>query len=500
MDPRFDRPVDHGFSRSYFASVLAFLAVLAGAACSVPSAPGYRILKQTRDVSFVPGETPELHVASFYVLENSGTMDLPSMDVTLPDEKAYGRKDLRVEMDGRALNPVNLPEENQWSSPNVRRIMFDTLWKRQEKSALKIEYAFRLPADPGSRITVGPDNFHLSSRGWAPVLQPPKHFLAPRPTRPARASFTVRVPSDFLVLARGTPSGRKQDGHETEYRFELVKDDLTPFVVAGKYVASSPERDAASAIFWTFQPLKDRSELPLRRIRAAWNFLEKDFGPLDKNIRAPHAVEFRNSQGVLTVEPGIEPEPFPGGALLDSDAMELGISDERLFRAVTHGLAHNWFGDEVFFAPYAAIGMGEGLPEYATIAVEESENGEAGRRRRIAEYLNEYDKLRSEAEETPLGVTMTADPIEQRRIALAKAPLFFVALEDACGEQAMRSGLREMVTLLRGQQTGYDALRSALEQSSGKNLAGVFRVWLNDKDIPAEFRTRYAEPPHEPRP
>ena len=123
--------------------------------------------------------------------------------------------------------------------------------------------------------------------------------------------------------------------------------------------------------------------------------------------------------------------------------------------------------------------------------VEESEKGDPGRRRRIAEYLNEYDRLRGQADETPLGVTMFADPAGQRRIALAKAPLFFVALEDACGEAPMRSGLKYLVTLLRGQETSYDALRSALEQSSGKDLAVLFREWLNEKGIPAEFRARY---------
>jgi aminopeptidase N len=194
----------------------------------------------------------------------------------------------------------------------------------------------------------------------------------------------------------------------------------------------------------------------------------------------------------LTGESGPAAAPFPGGVLVDSQVLALGVGSEPFLEPVIHALAHNWFGDEVFFAPDAALGMGEGLPEYATVVVEESEKGEPGRRQRIVEYLNEYDKLRSQSDETPLGVTMLTDPAGQRRIALAKAPLFFVALEDACGEVPMRSGLKYMVTLLRGQQTSYDALRSALEQSSGKNLAGLFRVWLNDKGIPADFRARYA--------
>ena len=55
----------------------------------------------------------------------------------------------------------------------------------------------------------------------------------------------------------------------------------------------------------------------------------------------------------------------------------------------------------------------------------------------------------------------------------------------------MRSGLKQMVELLRGQEASFDSLRSALEEASGKNLAEVFRVWLNQKDIPQDFRDGY---------
>jgi hypothetical protein len=304
-------------------------------------------------------------------------------------------------------------------------------------------------------------------------------------------SYTVRAPSDFLVLASGASAGRKQEGTETVHRYKLLQEDLAPFIVAGKYAASSPEHKAQDAIFWTFQPLKEDSGTAIKAVTGAWSILEKDFGPLDKNIHAPHIVESTGLRNHVTGDPGPAAIAFPGGALVDSQALALGTDSEDLLERVTHALAHNWFGDEVSFAPDAALGMGEGLPEYATIVVEESAKGEAGRRQRVARYLHEYDRARSGANESPLGVTMLTDSLEQRSIALAKAPLFFVAIEDACGEEPMRSGLKQMVTLLRGQETSYDALRSALEQSGGKNLAELFRVWLNDRDIPADFRARY---------
>jgi aminopeptidase N len=47
------------------------------------------------------------------------------------------------------------------------------------------------------------------------------------------------------------------------------------------------------------------------------------------------------------------------------------------------------------------------------------------------------------------------------------------------------------VAVSRGQEASYDSLRSALEQSTNRNLAKLFRVWLNEKGIPQDFRDRY---------
>jgi len=86
---------------------------------------------------------------------------------------------------------------------------------------------------------------------------------------------------------------------------------------------------------------------------------------------------------------------------------------------------------------------------------------------------------------------MIGDAVGPRRIALAKAPLFFVALEDACGEAPMRAGLAHLLATERGLEAGYADLRAALEESSNRDLARMFRLWLNEKGIPQDFRERY---------
>jgi peptidase M1-like protein len=459
--------------------------------CSVPLAPGYSILKESRQVEFVPGAIPQVQFTGHYTLENSGTTDLEFIDVDFPDEETYGRRNLRVEMDGQPQKLINVPDEYQSPAQNTLRMPLNQVWRRGEKRECRIDYTFSSPHDSGTRISISEDSFHLGWRGWSPVPQPLKHFLSPFPVRPPRTIYTVRVPSDFLVLGGGKQVGRKHSGAQADYRFQLRTGDLTPFVVAGRYVASPSRANLNTVIFWTHRPLGQNPQPALERIRSAWDALENDFGPLDKNIHVPHIVESEGLREHLTGNPGPSATAFPGGVLVNSQLLSQELSSDRFLEPVTHALAHNWFGDEVFFARYSALGLGEGLPEYATIVVEEAQNGEAGRQRRVLRYLREYDEARKSAEEDPLGTTTLSDPPEQQRIALAKAPLFLIALEDACGEGAMRSGLKRLVTLLRGQEIAYDTVRSALEESSGKNLADLFRVWLNEKGIPPDFRSRY---------
>ena len=58
-------------------ALLATIAILIGAsACTVPLAPGYRISKESREIQFVSGATPELQIRGHFTLVNYGTSQL----------------------------------------------------------------------------------------------------------------------------------------------------------------------------------------------------------------------------------------------------------------------------------------------------------------------------------------------------------------------------------------------------------------------------------------
>ena len=466
------------------------LLVIFAPACLVPLAPGYTILQEKREVRYTSGSSPELKIRSEFLIENTGTTPLSFVDVKLPPEEQYGRRNTRVETGGREAALEQLPEEYRQDSPDTWRIPLDTPLNRGEKVLLAIDYDLSAPAGQGWRITIGANNFHLGSRGWAAALEPPRHALSPKPKRPPKSSYTVRVPAGFQVIARGTLKKKQETNGEWVYTFELDQGDLAPFVVGGKYVETPPGADGDEPVFWTMSSPAGDVSAAQKQLQQAWNTMKTEFGPSDRDAAAPlivESTELRNGLGAA----GSEAAGFPGGALASSELFAKGVDSREFIEEVSLGLARDWFGDEIYPPPFAVISMGEGLPEYATIVMAETRDGETGRRQRVEDYLARYEAACRAGAETPLGLVRESDASEVKQIARAKAALFYVALEDAYGEKQVRAGLREMVSLLRGQEAGVDVMRSALEQSTGKNLAEFFRVWLYQKGIPEDFRARY---------
>jgi hypothetical protein len=461
------------------------------ASCGVPLAPGYRIAKETREIRFFAGEPPTVAIHEDFTLVNSGNSSLNFFDVGLPSEKDGRTSVLRVEVDGREVRPSPLPAVEQEAEPDVVRIEMGAPWNRKQKRELSLNYTLRSPSNFGTDIAIDPAAFHLDLRGWAAWLQPPKHFLAPSASRPERLSYRIRVPADFAILAGGARKGQKNYGQEIEYRFQLGREDLGAFVVAGRYEKWPSKNERDSVQFWTLQSLNENPAKAAQQIAQVWKTLTNDFGVFDKSIHAPVVVESAAVRDRVGGNGGPAAESFPGGGLVNPAALALGVDSDQFVQIVSEALARNWFDEEVEPSEEAAIGMGEGLPEYASIVTDEARNGPLARRQRIYEYLRRYDAAVKYAAETPLEATTMDSPLPQRRIALAKAPLFYIELEDACGEVPVRVGLTHMLTSLRGQEVDYKVLRSALEESTGRELGKLFREWLNQKGIPKNFRARY---------
>lgn len=437
---------------------------------------------------FIPGQIPALRLGVSYALENYGITDLAFIDVELPNKEQYGIKNLLVKVAGREVAPIELSSASQGEEPIQFRIPFDPVWNQKQRRDLSVEYGLAPTEDSGGSVAVSSSSFHIVSGGWVPSPRPPTHALSPFPASPERINYTVQVPSDFLLLAPGKPNGRMKDGAEVKYRFELRRSDPALFVVAGRYADSCSNRRSCEVDFWTFEPITTSLASAEEQLASAWNILQKNFGPLEKSNLVPHIVESTVSVRIGDDAPSVA--PFFGGVLVNAKAVSLGVNSDGFLDLVTRALAGNWFGVQIY-SPIANVGMTEGLSDYAVIVVDETRHGGSARSVRISKSLREYDDACKEAIEKPLIAITEHDSVEQRRIALAKAPLFFIALEDAYGEQPVRRALAQVVSLLRGQAVRYQDIRAALENVTNKDLAPVFRTWLYEPGIPAEFREKY---------
>jgi hypothetical protein len=479
--------------RLAFIALAAIVSLIVLGSCAVPLAPQYQIVKQTFEIRFVSGANPEIKIHNVYTLQNTGTTDLNFIDVVLPSAAAYGRTNLSVQSGGRNMSPADLPVEYQQDSPGAQRLQFESPWTKKEKQDLTIDYSLSAPSAGDEGFALGPETFHLSTHGWLPVFLPPNHILATTPTRPEKLGYTVVVPSDFTVLARGSVASRKQDGNDAIFRFEMSKRDLGPYVVAGRYRNSNRNKKSTNTVFWTLKDLPQNSSSPANRFTVAWSVLQKNFGVLDKQADTPYVVEAPSLEADGSLTDGAGFAAFPGGVLINSAALNLGAENELFIERVERGLARTWFDDALQPAPFAALALGDGLPAYATIVIDQAAGGDTARRRRVVGLLNSYDEARRQLKspEKSVVATLPTDSIDQHRIAEAKAPLLFIALEDGSGTSSVRAGLAQAIQALRGKEVSVNDVRAAIEFTTSKNLAEPFRVWLYNPGMPADFRTRY---------
>ena len=472
--------------------VSPLLICLAG--CNVPLAPGYRVEKQSLDVHYLAGSPPRIAVRASFQLRNTGSAELSSLDAILPSHRTFATQDLRILLDNRTISaaPIESPGAAETRGDDVQ-IPFDPPWRRKDTISLVFEYNLGPPPPGHGSIAVNENSFHLNQGGWMPQLENPKKIFAHDIDRPDPEPVTFLVPADFSILSGGSPKGSKKRGDELEYRFRFGKSDLDPYAVAGRYLRQTIKASGTSVNFWSFNPIPESNASATGiELAHAMSVYAKNFGPLPN---WPASIWVVETPARLRSYAGTENESaaraFPGGVLLNREAFGAGVDSFPFLNLSEHALAHSWFGEEILLRPEAQLGMGEGFAQYAPIVLDESRGGAAARRKVVVYLIHEYDDARVKAVEKPLRALTEGDPWEQRRFAYTKGPLFFIALEDKCGEAGARKGIAHMIQTLRGQIAGYDTLRSALELETGQDLGAFFRTWLDEKGIPEEFRKSY---------
>ena len=476
-----------------FAAVIAAAIALCMSACAVPLAPGYRIEKETVELSFADQPKPLLHLRGRYHLANIGNAPLTSLELTVPEKDFLGRQNLRVTVDGKdAQITEHLPDEHL---TETAQIAFEPAWRPHETR--EIEIACDLTAGFGSETMMAPDAFVFDGGYWFPTLHAPNRIFAKGEQRADPTDLSIVLPRDFLAIASGQRTGRKIHGETVEYRFRLRAKDGAAFVVAGRYKQQVAKSKGTAVYFWTFQGSSDDAVKSAGdEIAAAAQFFDNDFAARAKTKSPVWVAEIPEHQVFNMSDLVVNPrQSFPNGILLDNVNLRKNIGRGQVSGSEVSLLADTWI--RWMASPKDGEPMlQDTLGPYMVDAFNESREGAPYRDKKIAEHLRQYDQSHSRAEEKPIAQTTSngSNQADQLNMAVNKASLFLYALEDVCKPAVVRRGIGTMLSNLRGSEYGYEDLRAAVSIECGRTAEtdALFRAWLYEKGIPAEFRARYS--------
>ena len=403
------------------------------------------------------------------------------------------------EVDGHdAYRPTKSPGRDSRRRPTRLRIPLDPAWTAGQTRQLSIEYTLRSPRelrlanhDRRRQLSSCPRADGSRSFSRRSACSPPLQYL------PKVVDFSVRVPADFVLLAGGIPKGKKKDGEEIEYRFELGRGEHGRLRSGGEICGVAGAAQIARHRFsGRSQPLKDDPSCGVAtNRRGCGTRWRKTSVRWTKRSRARTSLNPRNCAADLTGETAPAAVAFPGWR--DGESRGAGAwarAATNFFEIVSHALAQEWFGESM----YSVIRGG----------------GRHGRG--PAGVCDHGDRRSSQRPGRPPQAgrpnicAATTKPLK----AATETPLSAIMLERCCRPAPHRSGqgaafLHRAGGCLRRRadaSTGLANLLAAAARARGwlrgpargaraieqqRIWRRMFRLWLNQKGIPEDFRLRY---------
>jgi hypothetical protein len=462
---------------------LAFLALVAGgsvAGCATALGPGYVVEKQEVRVEFLPKQQA-ISISAEYRLVNSGNQDLHALEVRLPGRR-FDPQNPQAFWDDAAAAITPSPD-----TPRNTLVRFPSAWKTGE--AHSVRFSYRIRSEPAREDIVGfaPDAFYLSAEGWAPQLPQTRGVFGFGGVPPKRWELIAYVPEDFLVHASGKEKRAK--GRPGEHRFEQTMQDLTPFVVAGRYRETLQTLAENQKVhIWT------RGTVASAQLRQSGQSLSQTLATYDRlfgargksrpplwlvECPAANGCIFPTETGYSNVLYGSENARSARLISRDSVLFKSGETMGSLEAAAGPALAEGWLGYGQNPGYYEQQPPMTALPAFATAMAMEASSGRKVTDEIVRRALREIPERPAASSIVPASVTR------------AKSLLLFYALRQRVGADAFQKALQHM--LYARQSRGFDVtdLISALDEESHQEVGPYIRQWIKRPGVPDEFRKQF---------
>lgn len=466
-------------------TLLPLAAAYYGAGCAVALGPGYTIVKQELSVRFEPTPEPVIRVEATYQLKNTGNQPLSSLEVRLPGRRRFHFSDPRAEWDKTALAFEPSPD-----NPRNVRLTFSQPWKVSSSHTLHLSAEYQRAVSDEAVLSFTSDAFFLPAQGWSPELLPARGIFATGGVPPKRWELVVEVPAGFLVHTSGHVRHQPKSSRKAQSQIVRALQDPKdgyPFVVAGRFYATTLNAGSQTVNVWTRSPqpsdaLRGPGEALVRAMRSYDSMFGKRLQESDNLwiVECPVVAGCFSSgtsaYGKLISEG--EGKPLAEMASADTVMVDLTGGAPQI-AAAAPSLAASWLGygrSPGFFEQEPPLSA---LPAFAAARGREAAGGPEARAETIRRALR---NIPSQPQ---------AHAAENSDESRAKNFLFFYALQDRYGPQVFDAALRHMLDARRGGGFNLDDLIAAFEQESHQNVAQFVRGWMKHPGVPAEFRARY---------
>ena len=466
------------------------LLLLAGVApwavgCVAALGPGYTITKQEITVQFVPAQ-PAIRLDAVYQLKNTGNQPLASLELRLPGRRRFHFADPIALWDKTSLNFAASPD-----NPRNVLLTFPQPWTVSSQHTLRLSVQYQRASANDANFSFASDAFFLPAEGWSPELLPARGIFATGGVPPKSWNLVVRVPGDFLVHTSGQPGKQSlkntHSAAERTIRVTQRSTDIYPFVIAGRYIATSMTAGPETMNLWTRSAqnpvaLRGPSQALVRAIQA----YDSIFGARPNSSRQLWIVECPDPSGCFTSTTSNfarlisqENEKISAEMASQDTAMVDLTGGAPEIAAAGPSLASSWLGygqNPGFFEQAPPL---YALPAFAASRGREAVEGAQVRAQIIRRLLR--------------AVPADSDPRkpDSDDVLRAKCVLFFYGLQDQYGQQVFNTALSHMLEARRGGGFDLDDLIAAFELEAHQNVAQFVRLWMKHPGVPEDFRARY---------
>jgi hypothetical protein len=470
---------------------LSLALLLAGAAyfaagCAAALGPGYTIVKQQITVQFVPAPQPVIRIEGVYQLKNTGNQPLTSLELRLPGRRRFHFSDPSAQWDTTSLNFAATP-----GSPRNVLLTFPRPWTVSSQHTLRLSVEYKRPGLDETALSFTPDAFFLPAQGWSPELLPERGILATGGVPPKSWNLIVRVPGNFLVHTSGRANKQwaknSRDAAERTIRIPQTFKDAYPFVIAGRYIATTLSTENETVNLWTRTPqnpeaLRQPSEALVRTIQA----YDSTFGARPQDSHRLWIVECPDLAGCFTSTTSNfsrltseESEKTSAEMASQDTAMVDLTGGAPEIATAAPSLAASWLGygqNPGFFEQTPPLSA---LPAFAALRGREAVEGPQVRAQIVRRLLR--------------AIPANPQPREPEvdDVLRAKSLLFFYGLQDRYGQQVFSAALSRMLGARRRGDFDLDDLIAAFELETHQNVAQFVRLWMKHPGVPEDFRARY---------